>query len=189
MLTNMLAEVFKSIDSIIDDQWVVFGAVAANLYRAEERTSFDVDVLVSIPSDKFQHIIERAQASGWQTTHTQSDWLLRFKHETLGGLDIIRVEDEYQKQAVLRARVTEFEGRTVHVLAPEDVIIHKMIADRSQDEADVVSILRAEHPLDWELIHTHVREWKLEEVLSRIEKRYQDIYESPVPVITASKLA
>lgn len=181
----VLAEVFKSIDQIIDreGQWVVFGAVAANLYRAEERTSFDVDVLVSISQDRFLGIAERAKKLGWQVRNVQSDWLFRFKHDALGELDMIRVEDNYQKQAMLRARATEFQGRDVYVLAPEDVIIHKMIANRPQDEADIISILRAEHALDWDYIHAHVKTWELEPTLACIEARYRDVYESPVPKI------
>lgn len=66
------------------------------------------------------------------------------------------------------------------MLAPEDIIIHKLISNRPQDDADIVSIFRAEHALDWDYLNRYVKEWQLESALAFIERRYENMYESSV---------
>ncbi len=184
----MLSDVIKAVSNIVADadRWVVFGAVAANIYRAEERFTYDVDVLVTVNTEKLPTLIQIAARDGWTVTHNQSDWLLRLQHAHYGEVDIVRVEDDYQQQAMLRARAYELEGHTFHVLSPEDVIIHKMIADRAQDEADVLSIFYAEHPLDWDYLSQYIREWALQDRFHRIEQRYEQEFGSTLPRIHAN---
>jgi len=75
--------------------------------------------------------------------------LLRLHHTELGLADLLIAGTEYQRQAIERARwETPGVGEPIAVLTPEDVIVHKLIAGRSQDRADVEAILAAGVPLD-----------------------------------------
>ena len=66
----------------------------------------------------------------------------------------------YRKQAVERAVADVLDdGTTIRVLAIEDVIIHKLIADRSKDAADVESILATDPDMDAAYLDHWLAEW------------------------------
>ena len=164
------------------DHWVIFGAVAANLYRSEPRTTFDIDILLTTTKDGLKKIEHEALEQGWQIKGAEgADWLLRLVHEDFGAIDLILVEDEYQKQAMARSREVNIGGRMMRALQPEDIVIHKLISHRAQDDADIIAILESEPPLDWQYIQKWVEHWDLQSNLEFIERRYQEMYDEPVP--------
>ena len=69
---------------------------------------------------------------------------------------LIVAATEYERVAIARAREEPLlAGRTVLVLAPEDVIVLKLIAGRAQDVADIEAILAAKPSLD----EHHIEDW------------------------------
>ena len=78
----------------------------------------------------------------------EGGWLLRVAHPRFGSLDVIASETEYQTEALARAKVTMLGNIALRALAVEDVLIHKLIADRYKDAADVDDILRTDPHLD-----------------------------------------
>ena len=138
-------------------RWAVVGAHAANFYRDDIRSTVDVDVLVSLGAAGIRELAEGLVDAGWQIRRLYpEDWLLRVMHHTFGSVDFIATGVEYQEVALLRAQPKVFpNGVTAKVLAVEDVLIHKLIANRAQDEADVLSILATNTAMD----EDYVREW------------------------------
>ncbi len=63
----------------------------------------------------------------------------------------------YEDELFARATDVEFQpGRTLRVCSPEDLIIHKAVAGRAQDEADIESVvIRQDNRLDI----VYVRRW------------------------------
>ena len=117
-----------------DVDWAVLGALAANVYRAAPRTTFDVDLLVAVGHAGMNAVAESAEREGWEIRHLHSEGsLLRIAHDEHGAVDLLAVEMDYQYKALSRAR-TETLGDDIpaRVLAVEDVIIHKLIANRAQ---------------------------------------------------------
>ena len=47
------------------------------------------------------------------------------------------------------------------VLAVEDVIIHKLIANRAQDDADIAAILEAQEPMDVRYLEYWMQVWEV----------------------------
>lgn len=142
-------------------EWAVFGALAANLYRAETRLTQDVDLLLAesgAGSDELEAALRR---SGWDVRRAIPDGtLLRARHPEHGVVDLVRAQTPYQAEAMARSRPqAASEGRPVRVLAVEDVILHKLIAARSRDVADVESILAAALPMDESYLERWAREW------------------------------
>jgi hypothetical protein len=73
--------------------------------------------------------------------------LLRLRHAELGIADLLIAATEYQQEAIRRAPEEPLgNGESARVLTPEDVIVHKLIAGRTQDHADVEAILAAGAP-------------------------------------------
>ena len=117
--------------------------------------------------------LERA---GWVfADRRNADWMLRARHPCLGTVDIIAVGMAYQKQAVERAVAHILDdGTTIRVLAIEDVIIHKLIADRSKDAADVESILATDPDLDRAYLDHWLKEWGVADRYVRAETAVKD---------------
>jgi len=79
------------------------------------------------------------------------DFLLRLGHPEAGRLDVMVSGTDYETGAIARADRTNFDERlSFKTLAVEDVVILKLIADRSQDAADVESILATKPDFDRE---------------------------------------
>ena len=168
-----VAQALAAIDRLLTPRgvrWAVLGAHAANLYRGEVRATQDVDVLVSLSAPLMKSLADDLEADGWRVRHrTEDGWLIRARHPEFGDIDVMSAQEEYQRTALHRSVERTVEGMGVaRFLAVEDVIIHKLIANRMQDELDVVSILQARPSLD----DAHMRRWLQE---WDIEKRYEEL--------------
>ncbi|MDE0691142.1 MAG: hypothetical protein OXI55_02730 [Gammaproteobacteria bacterium] len=84
---------------------------------------------------------------------------------------MIASETEYQRTALARTKVTMFGSIALRSLAVEDVLIHKLIAGRYKDEADVDDILRTDPLLDEDYLCKWLDEWGVRERYERIKRR------------------
>lgn len=153
--------------------WAVLGGHAANLYRSEVRGTKDVDVLVSMTVQDLAALVPDLEASGWVVRYrVQNDWLIRAKHADYGDVDMMAVQEDYQRLALSRAVARRIEGvGDVRFLTAEDVLIHKTIAYRSQDEADVVSILNTSPELDLGYMQEWLEKWDIQDRYDRLRER------------------
>jgi len=140
-------------------EWCVAGAVAANAYRAPRDTT-DLDLIVQISADRYATVAKSLQADGWRVFRVSpgSDYpdVVRLEHDDHFPTDLLLVKTAYQGEALQRARTL---SSGVRILAPEDVIIHKLIAYRHRDRADVAEVLRSGAPLDEGYIERWAEEW------------------------------
>lgn len=153
-------------------KWAVLGGVAANLYRRNSRISDDIDVLVDLGDTSMSQVAGEAKARGWTVRKlVEEGWLLRLDHVDYGPMDLIAVEMEYQAMALSRAVDTESPGGgSLRVLAPEDIIIHKLLAKRHKDDDDIEAILEAGHVLNWPYLEEWAEAWEEGERLARFKR-------------------
>jgi hypothetical protein len=79
---------------------------------------------------------------------------------------------DYERLAIERARVEALApGRVVRVVAPEDVIVLKLIAGRAQDLADIEAILAAKVALDEGYLERWAEFWDVLEPWRRLRAR------------------
>ena len=150
--------------------WAVAGAVAANQYRDQIRTTSDLDVILSLADRKIEVVLDALHKNGWISTDVITEWLVRAEHPVTGRLDVLISGTEYEVGAIARAnRVVLDVKHTYKTLAVEDVLILKLIADRFLDNADVESILVQQPELDWDYMSRWIAEFELENQLKRIE--------------------
>ncbi len=145
---------------LLDDlgiRWVLIGALAANRYRITTRLTGDVDLLLASTGPGLEHLERELAAQGWSVRRAAPGGeILRLRHAELGAADLIVAATDYEGVAIDRAREeTIGGGRAVRVLAPEDVIVLKLIAGRAQDVADIEAILAAKPTLD----ERHIERW------------------------------
>ena len=167
MLSAPLNELLDGLFRGADGDWALIGGHAANLYRREIRTTVDVDVLVmrvAVGTDQpLSGIAERLQREGWTIkANPPGGWLLRVTHPVHGALDLVVAETEYQAGALARANRSTVGDLRVKTLTVEDVIIHKLIANRAKDDADVVDILKTGPDMDETYLQHWLREWEVE---------------------------
>lgn len=167
-LAGFLDELFG-----VDAGWSVVGGHAANVYRRESRFTMDVDLLVALGSQSMGDVAAAFIAHDWTVKSMDPEgWLLRVSHAEFGHLDVIASETPYQEEALRRSRVVELgHGRSAPVLSPEDVIVHKLIADRAKDDADIEDILQADLALEWDYLDRWIDAWQLRGRYERIIRR------------------
>ena len=154
------------------DDWAVAGDHAANLYRRDARATVDTDVLVSLDRRTMQEVREVLAHEGWAVrSMPEGGWLLRVAHPHYGSLNVIASETDYQQAALARAKATMFGNISLRALAVEDVLIHKLIADRYKDDADMDDILRTDPPLDETYLSKQLDEWCVRDRYERIARR------------------
>jgi predicted nucleotidyltransferase len=147
-------------------RWVLIGALAANRYRQSPRLTQDVDLLLADAGPGVDELERAARASGWEVQRASREGeLLRLRHPELGIVDLLIAGTDYQQEAIRRAREEPIgNGESAAVLTAEDVIVHKLIAGRTQDIADIEAILAARVPFDVKYVERWASFW---EVLDR----------------------
>jgi predicted nucleotidyltransferase len=128
----------------------IIGGVARGVWAAP-RATMDVDVLVD--TDDATLLEAHAHAAGLVAVQEEVAALrtsgmtrLRLPEHLKGAvrLDVIAADHPYYQRVVDRSRPVEVFGRRVRVAAPEDVLLLKLLADRTQDRADIEAIVAAQ---------------------------------------------
>jgi len=163
---SSLARVFEHLEI----RWVLIGAMAANRYRGSTRLTQDVDLLLANLGPGLDAVTSALAGEGWELRWSNPEGeILRLRHPKLGSADILVAGTDYQHEAISRAR-TEWlaDDFRVSVLTPEDVIVHKLIAGRAQDIADIEAILAADGPLDAGYIERWSSFWEVSDLWRRL---------------------
>lgn len=134
----------------------------AVLQYARFRVTEDIDITVAVPLGEWQALHEVALELG--LTPRVSDYeeiastamLLLCQTDDGMPIDFIMADSPYERQAMARARLVETSEGSMRVIAPEDLIIFKLIADRPQDIEDVRSVMRRQSDA---LDLVYLREW------------------------------
>jgi len=85
---------------------------------------------------------------------------------------------DYERQAIERAVETDIEGVPTRVCTAEDLVIHKVIADRAQDWIDIEGVLMRQRG---KLDINYIRDWLTQfaealekpELLTRLNNLYE----------------
>ena len=166
---SALAEILDALSI----RWALIGALAANRYRVSPRLTQDVDLLLSDSARGHGALEAALAAAGWTVRRADAAGdLLRLRHPQFGIADLLISGTEYQQEALSRAKVEKLSnGPSVAVLTAEDVIIHKLIAGRSQDVADIEAIVAAGVALDDAYIDRWVAFWDVGQSWAALRKR------------------
>jgi predicted nucleotidyltransferase len=129
-----LPEVLTSVHQALEEKRIAYGLIGgiASSVHGRPRTTRDVDVFLK-PSSA-DPALEAFSAHGFRIERTDPKWIFKaFKREV--QVDVIFSTGRgiyFDDEMRARSRVAEFQGVTVRVIAPEDLLIIKAIA---HDEA------------------------------------------------------
>lgn len=146
----MIEKLIKRIAQNLDKnsvQYMVIGGQAVLLYGIIRLTR-DIDITLETDTDRFQLINKICVESGLKPLPEDAeDFAIKTKvlpaedTESRIRIDFIFSFTTYEKQAFKRIKKVLMDDYPVKFASCEDVIIHKMIADRAVDREDVKNIL------------------------------------------------
>ena len=161
-------EFFKQIASRLDSAGIPYmmtGSMAMAIY-ATPRMTRDIDLIVEIELIDVEKIVKLFaddcyvdKASVRQAVHDRgifniihNDWLIKADF-------IVRKDEDYRLKEFSRRRIIDIEGSAIAIVAPEDLILSKLIwGKRSQSELqlrDVKQMIVAMSELD----HAYLQKW------------------------------
>ncbi len=179
----VLAETVAALDSE-GVPYVFMGGIGAATY-GRPRWTHDVDVFVR-PEDAGRALKSLAEA-GFRTEQTHPDWLYKgFKHDvmvdvifkSLGGILL-------DEEMLARARVEEFQGHRLCIMAPEDLLVIKAIVHDEHMPRhwhDALAIV-SRCSLDWDYLVRRARRHGARRVLSLLlYAQSNDLVVPPGPI-------
>jgi hypothetical protein len=131
------------------------------------RPTFDLDVLVGVSEADVAPLAQAAEDAGFVV----GDEFRRGFVEKLGGLskfhvsaqfgtrfvriDVFVLGSEYQREVFARRQEQQdSQLGPLSFISPEDLLLHKLLADRPRDRADVADLLLVAGPLDMDYVRT-----------------------------------
>lgn len=159
----MFTELLKKLAQALDAggfPYMVIGGQAVLLY-GEPRLTRDIDLTLGASLDRLGEVVCLVQDSGLEILVDPEEFTAKTlvlpcrDHLTGIRVDFMFSWSEYERQALARCREVVLDDVSVTFAAPEDLVIHKIIAGRPRDLEDVRLILiknpQIDQPyiLDW----------------------------------------
>ena len=172
-----LEAALHDLSTFFDEERVPYMVIGgfANLHWGVERFTRDLDLTIEASDEALEGLIQRL-ASRFKMTvddplaFARLNHLIRLQTPTGVPVDLIIAALPYESAAIRRAVALDVAGRTIRLCSAEDLIIHKLASERSQDAVDVEGIvLRQSRNLDRRYLAARVTE--LAEGLERPEIR------------------
>lgn len=148
--------------AVIDQQGISYAVMGGFAVRAWgiPRPTFDADVAVVVNGEQWAALLSSLEAEGFDVPSEHSTGFLdklgpfqkakvsRFYEGFVWSTDLFIAGDSFLESAVSRARRAVIGGVTVRVMAPEDIVLLKLIAGRRKDLADIDEILMISTNID-----------------------------------------
>lgn len=166
---------------------VLIGGAAVNFWR-EPRFTADLDFIVAAEPAVISEVVERLRAAGFEVAREQAcdlpsgpDFLQVVKPGTNRRVEFQAAKTPFQEQVIERG-VSDGRAAPFTIASPEDLIILKLIANRSKDHADLIELGQIEG-LDWSYVEPWAEVWQvtgrlaeLRAALAAEEQRRRDLF-------------
>lgn len=151
----------------------LIGGAAVNTY-VEPRYTKDIDLTVAAGREGMEALSRLLGEAGFVTGRAQDgdassgpDFVQLTREATHDIVDLIAAKTSFQRLLIQRA--VRGEGQWLPVATPEDLIILKLIANRSRDRLDAEALARQE-PLDWRYVEDWASTWGVTERLDALRR-------------------
>ncbi len=150
----------------------LIGGAAVNTY-VEPRYTKDIDLTVAADRVAIETLTRLLREAGFVTVRNQQedqassgpDFVQLKREATMDILDLITAKTPFQQLLIRRA--LRSEGQWLPVATPEDLIILKLIAGRSNDWRDAEGL--AQHnEIDWDYVTHWAKVWEITDRLERL---------------------
>jgi len=148
--------------------YMIMGGFAVRVW-AIPRPTYDADLAVAVDEDGMKAMLDALEQGGFDVPDEhrkgfrdvvagmQKVKATRFESGTVWDVDLFVVRPGLLESALRRRRSCPLADRVVWVMAPEDVILMKLVAWRRKDQLDVEEIVKVTTDLD----RIYLREWAI----------------------------
>jgi hypothetical protein len=157
--------------------YMIMGGFAVRIWGIPRPTD-DADLAIGVDDDALRNLLQVLSREGFLVPEEhEKGWVdsvgdlkkvkaSQFEGTSLWDVNLFLVCGRFLEAALSRRLSVRFDGREAWFVAPEDLILLKLIAHRSKDQLDVEEILTVTSNLD---MH-HLRTWAAKlKVLDRLE--------------------
>ena len=155
----------------------LIGGAAVNTY-VEPRYTKDIDLTVAADEAAIEALVAMLTEAGFVTVRNQPgeessgpDFVQLRREATLDIVDLIAAKTPFQTGLIERAK--RGEGQWFPVATPEDLIVLKLIANRTRDHIDVDTLARQE-TIDWAYVEQWARTWEVEDRVAALRAALAD---------------
>jgi hypothetical protein len=157
--------------------YAVMGGFAARAWGLP-RPTYDADVAVAVDADALQRLFDALELAGFNVPPEHRtgflDVIAGFKKATVNRFlaphvwhtDLFVAGSDFLGATLARARHAKIGPKQVRIMAPEDVILLKLIAHRRKDLADVEEIIDVCKNLDLPYLYEWADKLKLNDRLA-----------------------
>ena len=150
----------------------LIGGAAVNAFE-DPRYTKDLDFTVEADPAAVNGFVSLLVAAGFIVTRRQEresdalgpDFVQLRRPGTTDMIDLIVAKTDYQELVIERATP---HGDHLRVATPEDLIVLKLIANRSIDHIDADALAR-HNPIDWPYVEHWAEVWQVTERLDRLK--------------------
>lgn len=171
------AEEFAAIFRSAGLPYALIGGYAVNAW-ATPRVTDDFDFVVLANRQDIEKVEGLLSAAGFEHLRRQDsgedsgpDFVRMFNSDRRLIIDLQTAKTDYQDLVIERAVGSLKSG--VRVATPEDVVILKLIAGRSQDQKDLIDIVRSAE-LEWPYVEHWAEVWQVSDRLAAIRRLIED---------------
>lgn len=161
----LLLQAIEVLDRLRVDS-MIMGGFAVRSWGVP-RPTYDADVAVAAEGESLLRVLDALRSAGFEIPRAHETGFVdriggmekvkvtRFAAGSVWELDLFVAKGPFFRSAMGRRRKRRLESRDVHVMAPEDVIVLKLLAHRRKDQLDVEEILKIQTDLDL----AYLRSW------------------------------
>ena len=167
--------------------FALIGGLAATV-RGRVRATEDINLVVGCGVDRALGLLKASDAAGFAPAVDEVRelieiaFVLPLEHIGTGvRIDLALGLTLFEQEAIGRATETAIAGGSIPVVTAEDLLIMKLLADRPQDQQDIVGLIEeASDHFDWPHCHGLAEEFAAEvEVdlrprLRQLEERFRN---------------
>jgi hypothetical protein len=151
--TLTLAQRIVALDGALGGVPHAFGGALALAYYAEPRATIDIDVNVFLPPERFDDVAEPLVALGVEAGDPDVRALIARDGQgrVMWGatpIDLFFGYDAFHDAAAGATRVVPFAETRIPILAPEHLVVCKVVFNRPKDWVDIGSMLADGTDLD-----------------------------------------
>jgi hypothetical protein len=129
-----------------------FGGALALAYYAEPRATIDIDLNLFVPADRFPDVAAPlldlgVAADAQAVASVASDGQARVMWDNT-PIDLFFAYDPFHDAAAAARRIVPFAESSIPILAPEHLVVCKVVFDRPKDWVDIDAMIAAGAVLD-----------------------------------------
>jgi hypothetical protein len=179
LLADLLLELINETGARV----ALIGGQATNFW-ARPRYTDDFDFTVAADPAAIDLLVRGLVERGFEVVREQAggspsgpDFVRLERPNKLDAVDLIVAKTEYQDLVVQRA--VGADGTAIPIATVEDLIVLKLIANRSKDHEDINRLIESRPGIDWPYVRQWAGIWGVEDKIDGVIARASDEADAP----------